>query len=104
MHSGPCVIMIHDTRRTCGSLLVALDVHPRIATAILRHSRSTLTMEIYTQVPDKVTRDTLRRLSDWLGRDQGGDAASDPLADPCCCTSLLYRGMQEAGPEPGTGL
>lgn len=36
--------------------------------AILRHSRIALTMEIYTQVPDKTTRDTLRRLSDWLGQ------------------------------------
>jgi integrase len=62
-------ITLHDTRRTCGSLLAALDVHPRIAMAILRHSRIALTMEIYTQVPDKVTRDALRRLSDWLGRD-----------------------------------
>ena len=64
-------ITIHDTRRTCGSLLAALDVHPRIAMAILRHSRIALTMEIYTQVPDRVTREALKRLSDWLGHDQG---------------------------------
>ena len=62
-------ITIHDTRRTCGSLLAALDVHPRVAMAILRHSRIALTMEIYTQVPDKVTRAALRRLSDWLDHD-----------------------------------
>ena len=61
-------ITIHDTHRTCGSLLAALDVHPRVAMAILRHSRIALTMEIYTQVPHKTTRDTLRRLSDWLGQ------------------------------------
>jgi len=69
---------LHDTRRTCGSLLAALDVHPRIAMAILRHSRIAPTMEIYTQVPDKVTRDALRRLSDWLDHDeeQGDEARS----------------------------
>ena len=35
-------------------------------------------MEIYTQVPDKVTRDALRRLSDWLDNDenQGDEARS----------------------------
>jgi hypothetical protein len=33
---------------------------------ILRHSRIALTMEIYTQVPDEVTRAALKRLSDWL--------------------------------------
>jgi hypothetical protein len=45
--------------------------------AILRHSRITLTMEIYTQVPDKITRDAFRRLSDWLDHDdedQGDEA------------------------------
>jgi len=30
-------IRVHDTRRTCASLLVALDVHPRVAMQILRH-------------------------------------------------------------------
>lgn len=63
-------ITIHDTRRTCGSLLAALDVHPRVAMAILRHSRIALTMEIYTQVPDAATRDALKRLSDALDEHQ----------------------------------
>jgi hypothetical protein len=35
--------------------------------AILRHSHISITMEIYTQVPDEVTRAALRRLSDRLG-------------------------------------
>jgi integrase len=64
-------ISIHDIRRTCGSLLAALGVHPRIVMAILRHSRIGLTMEIYTQIPDKATREALKRLSDRLGHDQG---------------------------------
>ena len=59
-------ITIHDTRRTTGSLLAALDVHPRVAMQILRHTKIALTLEIYTQVPDKTTREALRRLSDWL--------------------------------------
>ena len=32
-------------------------------------------MEVYTQVPDKTTRDALKRLSDWLDT-PGGEAAS----------------------------
>ena len=44
---------------------------------ILRHSRIALTMEIYTQVPDKVTRDALRRLSDQLDSDQAGEDEPD---------------------------
>jgi len=31
-------------------------------------------MEIYTQVPDKATRDALRRLSDSLGTDREREA------------------------------
>ena len=44
----------------CGSLLAALDVHPRV-----------LTIEIYTQVPDRATREALKRLSDQLGQAPG---------------------------------
>ena len=60
-------IRVHDTRRTCGSLLAALEVHPRVAMQILRHSKISITMEIYTMLPDKVTRAALKRLSDALG-------------------------------------
>ena len=72
-------ITIHDTRRTCGSLLAALDVHLRVAMGILRRSRIALTMESYTQVPDQVTRDALKRLSDSLGNEgeqDGGEATA----------------------------
>jgi hypothetical protein len=35
---------------------------------ILRHARFAVTMEIYTQVSTKATRDALKRLGDSLGR------------------------------------
>jgi len=60
-------IRVHDTRHTCGSLLAALDVHPRVAMQILRHSKISITMEIYTEVPDASTREALRRLGERLG-------------------------------------
>jgi len=59
-------IRVHDTRHTCASLLPALDVHPRVAMAILRHAQIAITMEIYTEVPDEVTRAALKRLGDQL--------------------------------------
>jgi integrase len=65
-------IRVHDTRRTCGSLLAALDVHPRAAMRILRHTKIAITMEIYTEGPAPATQDALRRLSDALG-----DVAAD---------------------------
>jgi integrase len=59
-------ITVHGARRTCGSLLAALDVHPRVAMQILRHSKIGLTMEIYTEIPSAATRDALKRLGRWL--------------------------------------
>lgn len=59
-------ITVHDARRTCGSLLADLDVHPRVAMKILRHARFAITMEIYTQVSDVQTREALRKLGESL--------------------------------------
>jgi len=44
--------------------------------AILRHAQIAITMEIYTEVPDEVTRAALKRLGDQLG----GQAADTPSA------------------------
>jgi integrase len=60
-------ITVHGTRKTCGSLLAALDVHPRVAMQILRQSKIAVTMEIYTEVPSAATRAALKRLGQWLG-------------------------------------
>lgn len=57
---------MHGTRETCASLLAALDVHPRVAMRILRHSRIGITMEIYTEAPSEVTVEALRKLSEQL--------------------------------------
>lgn len=60
-------ITVHGTRKTCASLLAALDVHPRVAMRILRHSKIAVTMEVYTEAPSDATRDALRKLGDLLG-------------------------------------
>jgi integrase len=67
--AGVPVISVHATRRTCASLLVALDVHPRVAMAILRHSQIAVTMDVYSQVSSASTREALRRLASELGGD-----------------------------------
>jgi integrase len=60
-------IRVHDTRHTCASLLAALGVHPRVAMRILRHAQISTTMEVYTEIPDEVTRAALKKLGDSLG-------------------------------------
>jgi hypothetical protein len=61
-------IRLHDTRHTCGSLLAALNVHPRVAMQILRHSKIAVTMEVYTHVPSESTRRALRKLGKHHGK------------------------------------
>ncbi|MFC5832566.1 site-specific integrase [Nonomuraea insulae] len=65
-------IRVHDTRHTCASLLAALDVHPRVAMRILRHSQISMTMDVYTQVPSPVTRKALDRLNERLTTESDG--------------------------------
>jgi integrase len=58
--------------------LAALDIHPRVAMQILRHSRIAITMEIYTEVPQEDTRKALRRLGERLGGSADNPANEDP--------------------------
>ena len=60
------VVSVHSTRRTCASLLVELGVHHRVAMQILRHSRISITMDIYSQVAAASTREALGRLGTSL--------------------------------------
>src|SRR5215831_13023054 len=59
-------IRVHDTRRTCASLLVALNVHPKVAMQILRHSQIAVTMQVYSEVPSAATQEALQRLGQSL--------------------------------------
>ena len=45
--AGVRKITVHDGRRTCATLLVDLDVHPREVMQILRHAQISVTMEVY---------------------------------------------------------
>ncbi len=65
--AGVRKITVHDGRRTCATLLVDLDVHPREVMQILRHAQIAVTMEIYAQASSKATRSALKRLGDSLG-------------------------------------
>ena len=64
--AGVRPLPVHGTRHTCGSLLAALDVHPRMAMQILGHCKIAVTMEIYTHIPSELTRNALRKLGDSL--------------------------------------
>jgi hypothetical protein len=62
----PRITVVDDGRCTCASLLVDVEVHPRIAMQILRHADSSITIEVYSQVTGQATRDALKRLGESL--------------------------------------
>jgi integrase len=66
VRAGVRKITVHDARRTCATLLVDLDVHPRVIMQVLRHAEISVTMEIYSQASSDATRDALKRLGESL--------------------------------------
>jgi integrase len=64
--AGVRPITVHDARHTCATLLVDLDVHPRVIMRILRHADQAVTMEIYANASSTATREALRRLGETL--------------------------------------
>lgn len=61
-------IPMHTIGRTCASLLVALDIHPRVAMQVLRHSQIAVTMDVYREASSSDTRAALRRLGESLDK------------------------------------
>lgn len=59
-------LTVHDARRTCATLLVDLDVHPRVIMRVLRHADLGVTMEVYAKASSPATREALRRLGEQL--------------------------------------
>ena len=54
-------MMVHDARQTCATLLMDLEVHPRVIMRILRHADVSMTLEIYSNASPMATREAQRR-------------------------------------------
>ncbi|CCK26047.1 integrase [Streptomyces davaonensis JCM 4913] len=57
---------LRTLRRGVGTLLVHLKVHPRVAKAILRHSRITMTMDVYAEAVDTDVREAVNQMDAHL--------------------------------------
>jgi len=90
-------ITVHGTRKTCGTLLAALDVHPRVAMQILRHSRISVTMEIYTEATSAATREALRKLGHTLGTSSDAYEVQDGTGVIALCGCEPPRPIRVAG-------
>jgi integrase len=53
---------VHDARRTCATLLVDVEVRPRVIMRIRRDADVSMTLEIYSNASPMATREAQRRL------------------------------------------
>jgi integrase len=59
-------IRFHDLRHSAASLLLTLNVHPRIVMELLGHSQISLTMDTYSHVLPDIFRDAVGKLGTAL--------------------------------------
>jgi integrase len=59
-------IRFHGLRHSAASLMLALNVHPRIVMELLGHSQISLTMDTYSHVVPDVLRDAVGKLGTAL--------------------------------------
>ena len=64
--AGVPVVRLHDLRHTCVSLLLSLEVHPRVVMEIVGHSAMEMTMNVYGHVALDDQRQALDRLNGLL--------------------------------------
>lgn len=60
--AGLRMIPLRNTRHTCSSL----QVHPKVAQRILRHSQIAMTMEVYAEASEEEVRSAIGKLSDAM--------------------------------------
>lgn len=60
-------LRFHDLRHGAATLLVAAGAHPRVAQALLRHSTSRITMEVYSHTTAAQEREAADMLEAMLG-------------------------------------
>src|SRR5664280_2936351 len=86
-------LTVHDARRTCATLLVDLEVHPRVIMRILRHADVSMTVEIYAKASSTATSEALRGLGE------------PPMSmSPMSAVAVLRCGTgQTEGPTPYGG-
>ncbi|GAC1635032.1 MAG: site-specific integrase [Ktedonobacteraceae bacterium] len=56
-------IRFHDLRHSAATLLLSMDVHPKVVQEILGHSEISMTMDTYSHVLPTMQRDAMERLN-----------------------------------------
>jgi Phage integrase family len=80
---------VHDARQTCATLLMDLEVHPRVIMRILRHADVSMTLEIYANA----CADGDKRSAPQA---EGSPFDAQVNSRLCCCTSRIFAAVLAA--------
>src|SRR5947199_9032449 len=56
----------HDLRHSAATLLLAMNVHPKVVQQLLGHSNISITMDLYSHVLPSMQRDAMNDMDDFL--------------------------------------
>ena len=59
-------VRIHDLRHTVAAALLSGGVHPKVASALLRHTRTLTTLELYAHVSPNMAQEAVGHLRGLL--------------------------------------
>ncbi|OUS74845.1 hypothetical protein B1748_19885 [Paenibacillus sp. MY03] len=59
-------IRFHDLRHTCATLLLSLDIHPKVVQSMLGHSSYKITMDLYSHVMPNIKSNAAEALENLL--------------------------------------
>jgi len=91
------VVDFHSLRHTCGSLLVASGVHPKVAQTIMRHSDINLTMSLYSHTYREQEADAVAKLPDLTPPDDQRQRATGTYNATADDSVLALRLAQKSG-------
>jgi integrase len=73
----------HDLRHSAATILLAMNVHPKIVQELLGHNQISMTMDLYSHVLPGIQEDVIDRLGDMLeylgDKDDNDDGAAIPV-------------------------
>lgn len=68
--AGLSPMHFHDLRHSAATLLLAMDVHPKVVQELLGHSNISTTMNLYSHVLPSIHREAMDRMDDFLNGEE----------------------------------
>ncbi len=69
-HAGLPDIRLHDLRHSAASILLSMEVNPKIVQELLGHSHISITLGIYANIFPSMQKKAMRRLDDLFGEEE----------------------------------